>query len=63
MNEGDVLINESWIGSNFEGRIVGTAKVGTYDAIIPAITGRAWVMGEATWMLDENDPFPNGFLV
>jgi proline racemase len=27
------------------------------------ITGRAWVMGEATWTLDENDPFPNGFIV
>ncbi len=63
MKQGDVLINESWIGSHFEGRIIGNAKVGSYDAIIPAITGRAWVMGEATWMLDENDPFPNGFLV
>jgi len=27
------------------------------------ITGRAWVMGESTWMLDENDPFPSGFIV
>ena len=63
MKAGDVLINESWIGSHFEGRIVGTAKVAQFDAIIPAITGRAWVMGESTWMLDENDPFPNGFLV
>ena len=63
MKQGDVLINESWIGSHFEGRIVGTSKVGDFEAIIPAITGRAWVMGEATWMLDPNDPFPNGFIV
>lgn len=61
--EGDVLINESWIGSHFEGRIKERTKIGKYDAIIPIITGRAWVMGEATWMLDENDPFPNGFIV
>jgi proline racemase len=27
------------------------------------ITGRAWVMGEATWMLDPTDPFPSGFIV
>jgi proline racemase len=37
--------------------------VGDFDAIVPMITGRAWVMGEATWMLDPNDPFPNGFIV
>jgi proline racemase len=34
-----------------------------FDAIVPMITGRAWVMGEATWTLDPNDPFPNGFIV
>jgi proline racemase len=62
-NESDVLINESWIGSHFEGRIKERTKVGDFDAIVPLITGRAWVMGEATWLLDPNDPFPNGFIV
>jgi proline racemase len=61
--DGDVLINESWIGSHFEGRVKERTKVGNFDAIIPMITGRAWVMGESTWMLDENDSFPNGFIV
>ena len=61
--DGDVLINESWIGSHFEGRIKERTKVGTFDAIVPLITGRAWVMGEATWLLDPSDPFPNGFIV
>lgn len=58
----DVLENESWIGSRFAGRIVGHAKVGDFDAIIPAITGRAWIMGTAQWRLDPSDPFPSGFL-
>lgn len=61
--EGDVLNNESWIGSSFQGRIKERTKVGTIDAIVPSITGRAWVMGEATWMLDAEDPFPSGFTV
>lgn len=61
--EGDVLLNESWIGSQFEGRMVERTMVADYPAIIPAITGRAWVMGEAVWTLDPTDPFPNGFLV
>ncbi len=61
-DDGDVLENESWIGSRFSGRIVGRAKVGDFDAIIPAITGRAWIMGTAQWRLDPTDPFPTGFL-
>ena len=60
---GESLINESWIGSQFVGRILERTKVGPLDAIIPTITGRAWVMGEATWTLDPSDPFPNGFVV
>lgn len=60
---GDVLINESWIGSHFEGRIKEITKVGKFDAIVSTITGRAWLMGEATWVLDPSDPFPNGFIV
>jgi len=63
MKPGDTLINESWIGSQFQGRIAGTTKVGSFDAIIPTITGRAWVMGTAQWRLDPLDPFPAGFLV
>jgi proline racemase len=58
----DVLENESWIGSRFTGRIVGRTQVGSFDAIIPTITGRAWIMGTAQWRLDPTDPFPAGFL-
>jgi proline racemase len=63
MTKDDVLINESWIGSIFEGRIKEQTTVGNFPAIVPTITGRAWVMGEATWTLDASDPFPEGFLV
>ena len=63
MRDDEVLINESWIGSIFEGRIKERTKVGTLDAIVPTIRGRAWVMGESTWTLDASDPFPEGFLV
>lgn len=63
MKDSDTLINESWIGSQFQGRIAGRAMVGNFDAIIPTITGRAWVMGTAQWRLDPQDPFPAGFLV
>lgn len=61
-HDDDVLENESWIGSRFSGRIVNRTKVGSFDAIVPAITGRAWITGTAQWRLDPTDPFPAGFL-
>lgn len=63
IKEDEVLLNESWIGSIFEGRIKERSKVGSFDAIVPTITGRAWIMGESNWILDKSDPFPEGFLV
>jgi len=59
----DVLINESWIGSTFEGRVKEKTMVGSFPAVVPTITGRAWIMGESNWILDATDPFPEGFLV
>lgn len=55
------FVNESFIGSRFTGRLVGTTTVGTFDAVVPQITGRAWVTGTAQYMLDPHDPFPTGF--
>jgi proline racemase len=55
------FINESFIGTFFVGRLIGNAKVGDHDAVIPTITGRAWVTGTAQYMLDPTDPFPAGF--
>ncbi|MFD1861139.1 proline racemase [Aeromicrobium camelliae] len=55
------FVNESFIGSEFTGRLVGTATVGEYDAVLPEITGRAWITGTAQYLLDPHDPFPAGF--
>ena len=60
---GDELINESFIGTRFIGRIVAETTVGAHPAIIPTITGRAWLTGTAQYFLDPTDPFPTGFLL
>jgi proline racemase len=31
--------------------------------VIPEITGRAWITGTASYVLDETDPFPSGFRI
>jgi proline racemase len=55
------LINESMIGTFFRGRIVAKAKVGTFDAIIPEITGNVWITAISTIVFDPTDPFKYGF--
>jgi proline racemase len=55
------FINESFIGTRFIGRLVSETTVAGRPAVIPTITGRAWVTGTAQYMLDPTDPFPEGF--
>jgi proline racemase len=60
---GEPFGHESIIGTRFVGRIAGLTEVGGRAAVIPEITGRAWMSGRATLVLDPDDPFPGGFLL
>jgi proline racemase len=53
--------NDSFIGTTFIGRLVEETQVGGVPAVVPTISGRAWVTGTAQYMLDPRDPFPEGF--
>jgi len=55
------FLNESFIGSCFTGRLVKETTVAGMPAVIPTITGRAWVTGIGQYLLDPSDPFPTGF--
>ncbi|MGV9297286.1 proline racemase family protein [Amycolatopsis sp. NPDC003676] len=55
------FVNESFIGTTFTGRLVEETTVGGIPAVVPTITGRAWITGTAQYMLDPADPFPAGF--
>ena len=63
MKPGDSMIHESLIGSRFEGRIVAETTVGGRPAIVPSISGRAWITGMFTYFVDPDDPWPEGFQV
>ena len=51
----------SIIGSIFEGRIVEKCHINETPAIIPEISGRAWVTGIHQHMLEPSDPWPEGY--
>jgi proline racemase len=55
------FVHESVIGTRFTGRLIGETEVGGRPAVIPEITGRAWITGMGQYLLDPSDPFPAGF--
>jgi proline racemase len=57
------FVNESFLGTRFLGRLVERTKVGEVPAVVPEITGRAWITATAQYLLDPDDPFPEGFLI
>jgi trans-L-3-hydroxyproline dehydratase len=63
MKTGDTFIGRSIIESRFVGRIEAEAVVGNHPAIIPTISGAAWITGQTTLMLDPGDPWPAGYKI
>ena len=54
---------QSIIGSRFDCRIERETSIGGVPAIIPSITGRAWITGSRQLMLDPTDPWPEGYRI
>ena len=63
MRVNDTIIHESIIGSRFVGRIEATATVAGRAAVVPSIRGRAWITGLHNYLLDPEDPYPEGYVV
>jgi proline racemase len=55
--------HESVTDTVFTGRLAGTVQLGDVTAVIPEITGHAWITGFASYVVDPTDPFPAGFTV
>jgi proline racemase/trans-L-3-hydroxyproline dehydratase len=60
---GEEIANESITGMAFRGTAVEEARVGDFPAVIPRITGRAWITGDNKWLIGRDDPFGYGFLI
>ena len=55
--------HEGILGTVFTGRLIGETTVGQYRAVIPTLSGQAWITGFANYVMDAGDPFPEGFTV
>jgi proline racemase len=57
------FVHEGILGTTFIGRLIEETRVGPYAAVVPTLSGQAWITGFAQYVLDPDDPFPNGFTV
>jgi trans-L-3-hydroxyproline dehydratase len=61
LHDDSSFVHESIVGTLFSGTIAARAKVGDYAAIVPNISGSAWITGEHTFLIDGDDPLKAGF--
>jgi proline racemase len=61
MRVGDRYGALSIIGSRFDCAIVGETTVEGRPAILPTVSGRAWITGTHQHMLEPSDPWPEGY--
>ncbi|MEX2530272.1 MAG: proline racemase family protein [Gemmatimonadota bacterium] len=57
------FVHEGILGTTFTGRLLEETRVGDHPAVVPTLSGEAWITGVAQYLLDPDDPFPEGFTV
>jgi proline racemase len=55
------FVHESLGGAIFRGRAVRRTRVGDIPALLPEIEGTAWLTGDHAFLVDEDDPYREGF--
>jgi proline racemase len=60
---GEEFRTEGLLGGVFHCGIARETRVGDVQAIVPRIGGRAWITGYARYVLQDDDPFPQGFMM
>ncbi|WP_422487342.1 proline racemase [Gudongella sp. DL1XJH-153] len=63
LKQNEEFVYESITGTMFKGRVLEETKVGEFDAVIPEITGSAYITGFNHFVIDPEDPLKYGFSV
>ncbi len=63
LKEREEMIIESIIGSRFSGRVVEVTTFGPHRAVIPEVSGSAYITGQHTFLIDKHDPLKDGFIL
>jgi proline racemase len=57
------FVHEGILGTLFTGRLTAETRVGPYTAVVPTLSGQAWIYGMSSYVIAPDDPFPEGFTV
>lgn len=60
---GEEFVNGNFTGAIFKGVVKEETSVGQFPAIIPRITGSAYISGMSTFLIDPSDPLKWGFVI
>jgi proline racemase len=60
---GQDFVHEGILGTTWTGRLLRETTVGGVRAVVPQLTGSAWITGRARLVVEDGDPFPDGFTV
>ncbi|WP_077329140.1 proline racemase family protein [Virgibacillus siamensis] len=63
IKQDEQFIYESIVGTLFKAKILETTNLKNYEAVIPEVTGSAWVMGMHRFFYNEKDPLAEGYLL
>ena len=61
LKKGSSFVYESILGTLFKGKVLRETKVGEYAAVIPEVTGSAYITALTSFLIDPEDPLKDGF--
>ncbi len=62
LNHNEKITIESILGTTMDVEVVETTEYGPHKAVIPEVTGTAFITGQNEFYFDPNDPLKNGFI-
>jgi trans-L-3-hydroxyproline dehydratase len=60
---GETITIESLIGTTFDVRVAEVTRVGRLPAVVPEVTGEAYLTGRHEFLIDPDDPLRDGVLL
>jgi proline racemase len=58
---GETFVHEGILGTTYRGKLISEVNVGDFKAVVPEITGKAYIIGIQQFLVDPDDPLKYGF--
>lgn len=63
LQKGEIFVHECITDGKFEGEVLSVTAVDTYEAVVPKVTGHAFITGFHQFVVDPRDDLNRGFLL